>query len=108
MSAPQNPANPTNLVIDFPENLPVSGKRDEIMAALEKAGVSPFVALCCAIAAAPGPAPLIHTLIEQPALSLIRGWWRGRKQLLPAAMVWLARTASKMVRHFRWSWCCPT
>ena len=39
MSVPQNPVNPvkkTNLVIDFPENLPVSGKRDEIMAALEK------------------------------------------------------------------------
>ena len=35
MSAPQNPAHPTNLVIDFPENLPVSGKRDEIMAALQ-------------------------------------------------------------------------
>ncbi len=38
MSVPQNPVNPvkkTNLVIDFPENLPVSGKRDEIMAALQ-------------------------------------------------------------------------
>ena len=41
MSAPQNPAHPDNpaksasLVIDFPENLPVSGKRDEIMAALQ-------------------------------------------------------------------------
>ena len=32
---PANPANPANLVIDFPENLPVSGKRDEIMAALQ-------------------------------------------------------------------------
>jgi ATP-dependent helicase HrpA len=35
MSVPQNPVNPANLVIDFPENLPVSGKRDEIMAALQ-------------------------------------------------------------------------
>ena len=38
MSSPQNPVNPaikTSLVIDFPENLPVSGKRDEIMAALQ-------------------------------------------------------------------------
>jgi ATP-dependent helicase HrpA len=35
MSVPQNPVNPTNFVIDFPENLPVSGKRDEIMAALQ-------------------------------------------------------------------------
>ena len=35
MSAPQNPAHPSNLVIDFPESLPVSGKRDEIMAALQ-------------------------------------------------------------------------
>ncbi len=35
MSAPQNPVNPANLLIDFPENLPVSGKRDEIMAALQ-------------------------------------------------------------------------
>ena len=35
MPAPQNPAHPSNLVIDFPENLPVSGKRDEIMAALQ-------------------------------------------------------------------------
>ncbi len=34
MSVPQNPVNPTNFVIAFPENLPVSGKRDEIMAAL--------------------------------------------------------------------------
>jgi ATP-dependent helicase HrpA len=30
-----NPVNPASLVIDFPENLPVSGKRDEIMAALQ-------------------------------------------------------------------------
>jgi ATP-dependent helicase HrpA len=36
MSAPANSAPKTNFVIDFPENLPVSGKRDEIMAALEK------------------------------------------------------------------------
>ncbi len=35
MSVPQNPANPANLVIEFPETLPVSGKRDEIMAALQ-------------------------------------------------------------------------
>jgi ATP-dependent helicase HrpA len=41
MSAPQNPAHPDNqaksasLTIDFPENLPVSGKRDAIMAALQ-------------------------------------------------------------------------
>ena len=40
MFVPQNPVIPVipaiqaNLVIDFPENLPVSGKRDEIMAAL--------------------------------------------------------------------------
>jgi ATP-dependent helicase HrpA len=30
-----NPVNPASLVIDFPENLPVSGKRDEIIAALQ-------------------------------------------------------------------------
>ena len=41
MSMPPNPAdpvnsaNPNNLVIEFPETLPVSGKRDEIMAALQ-------------------------------------------------------------------------
>ncbi len=35
MSVPANSALKTNLVIDFPENLPVSGKRDEIMAALQ-------------------------------------------------------------------------
>ena len=35
MSVPQNPVNPANLVIEFPESLPVSGKRDEIMAALQ-------------------------------------------------------------------------
>ena len=38
MSVPQNPVNPAksaSLIIDFPENLPVSGKRDEIMAALQ-------------------------------------------------------------------------
>jgi ATP-dependent helicase HrpA len=35
MSAPQNPANPASFVIAFPENLPVSGKREEIMAALQ-------------------------------------------------------------------------
>jgi ATP-dependent helicase HrpA len=46
MSAPQNPVNPAspaksaslviaNFNIEFPENLPVSGKRDEIMAALQ-------------------------------------------------------------------------
>ena len=35
MSVPATPAPKTALVIDFPENLPVSGKRDEIMAALQ-------------------------------------------------------------------------
>ncbi len=35
MSVPQNPVNPANLVIEFPETLPVSGKRDEITAALQ-------------------------------------------------------------------------
>jgi ATP-dependent helicase HrpA len=32
---PVSSVNPAKLVIDFPENLPVSGKRDEIMAALQ-------------------------------------------------------------------------
>ena len=35
MSVSATPAIKTPLVIDFPENLPVSGKRDEIMAALQ-------------------------------------------------------------------------
>ena len=34
-SAPVTPAIKINLLIDFPESLPVSGKRDEIMAALQ-------------------------------------------------------------------------
>ena len=34
-SAPVTPAIKINLLIDFPENLPVSGKRDEITAALQ-------------------------------------------------------------------------
>ena len=35
MSVPATPAYKSSFVIDFPENLPVSGKRDEIMAALQ-------------------------------------------------------------------------
>ncbi len=55
-----------------------------LMAVLERAGVPPIAAIGCAIAAAFGLAQLIHVRVEQPALSLIRGWWRGRRQLQPA------------------------
>ena len=54
-----------------------------IMAALERVGVAPFPALCVAIAAAFAVAQLIHILIELPALSLIRSWWRARGVQLP-------------------------
>ena len=54
-----------------------------VMWALERAGLSPLLALCFTIAAALGMAQFIHSLVEKPALSQIRSWWRERS-LQPA------------------------
>jgi peptidoglycan/LPS O-acetylase OafA/YrhL len=58
-----------------------------LIAALERAGLSPWLALICAIVATLVVAQLIHDAIEQPALRMIRGWWkqRGEGRPLPAA-----------------------
>lgn len=58
-----------------------------LIAALEHAGLLPLPALLCATGATLAVAQLIHDMIEQPALRLIRGWWkqRGEHQPLPAA-----------------------
>jgi len=54
-----------------------------VIAALERAGFAPRIALLCAIAATLGVAQLIHDLIEQPALHAIRGWWKQRGERAP-------------------------
>lgn len=55
-----------------------------VIARLEQHGVSPWPALALAIAAVMVLAQLIHTAIETPALSAIRGWWRQRRVAVAA------------------------
>jgi peptidoglycan/LPS O-acetylase OafA/YrhL len=56
-----------------------------VIATLERAGLPPWLALPCAIAATLIAAQLIRDLVEQPALRAIRGWWKRRSAVRPLA-----------------------